>query len=66
MDQVIFYCFAANAKLKGAQKLDPLEYIQTCLMTDKEVEEALKASLPIDASLFTALWLWKNGNFVSV
>ncbi len=59
-DQIIFYYFAANAKLKAAQKLDPLEYIQTRLMTDEEVELALHASTPVDASLFTAMWLWKS------
>lgn len=59
-DQVIFYYFAANAKPKGVQKLDPLEYIQTCLMTDQEIEQALLSPLAIDASLFTALWLWKT------
>lgn len=58
-NQLIFYYFAANAKLKGNQKLDPLECIQPCLMTDGDLHLALASSLPIDASLFTAMWLWK-------
>ncbi len=58
-DQIIYYYFAANAKNKGKQTLDPLEYIEPCLMTDEEVQTALKSKHPIDAALFTALWLWK-------
>lgn len=65
-DQIIFYYFAPGAKLKGTQKLDPLEHIQTCLMTDKEVELALNSSMPIDASLFTAMWLWKSRQSIEI
>jgi ADP-ribose pyrophosphatase len=59
-DQIIYYYFANKAKNKGKQTLDPLEYIETCLMTDQEIQAALYANHPIDASLFTALWLWNN------
>ncbi|MDP1607869.1 MAG: NUDIX hydrolase [Chlamydiales bacterium] len=59
-DQIIFYYFAAKAKPKGGQQLDPLEYIEPCLMSEQDLENALRSSIPVDASLFTALWLWKS------
>ncbi len=58
-DQIIYYFFAPNAQNKGKQALDPLEYIETCFMTDQELQEALKSEHPVDAALFTALCLWK-------
>ena len=59
-DQIIHYFFAPNAMKTGKQKLDPLEYIETCLMTQEELLRAMQENIPIDGSLFTALWLWKS------
>jgi ADP-ribose pyrophosphatase len=61
-DQKILYYFAANAKKTGTQKLDPLECIETCLMSEEELQQAIRSNIPIDASLLTALWLWQASN----
>ncbi|MBS0625589.1 MAG: NUDIX hydrolase [Verrucomicrobia bacterium] len=59
-DQKISFFYAPNAKFKGNQHLDPLEYIETRLFTDEELQRTIHSGIPIDGSVCTALWLWKS------
>lgn len=55
-DQKIYYIFAKNAEKKGAQKLDPFEFIQVELKSDDQLREEILNSSHIDGNLCTALW----------
>lgn len=56
-NQKIHYVSAKNAFLKGPQKLDPFEFIQTELLTDEQLKEKISAAdARIDGILCTALW----------
>lgn len=57
--QKIYYLFAKNAVKIKEPLLDPLEVIETRLMTEKELIEAIRNQPNIDAILCTALW-YKN------
>lgn len=58
-DQKIYYLLAKNARLKGEQKLDPFEFIETELKTDTELREEIRRTHTVDGILCTALW-YKN------
>jgi ADP-ribose pyrophosphatase len=58
-DQKIYYLFAKNAVKKNEPTLDPLEVIETRLMSENELIEAIRTWPNIDAILCTALW-YKN------
>lgn len=57
--QKIYYLYAQNAVKKNEPSLDPLEVIETRLMTEKELIKAIRTQPNIDAILCTALW-YKN------
>lgn len=59
-NQKIYYFYAANAQRKADQKLDPLEYIETRLMTHSELVKLVSQSPQIDGILLTALWHWQT------
>lgn len=55
-DQKIHYVFAKNCYLKGAQKLEPFEFVDVELKTHDELLAAIRNSEDVDGNLCTALW----------
>ena len=58
-NQKIYYLYAKNAVFKGTKNLDPFEFIETELLTEQELKQAILAGRPIDSILCTAL-LYKS------
>jgi ADP-ribose pyrophosphatase len=56
-NQKIHYFYAPKAILKGAQKLDPFEYIQTELADEAEIKQEIARGAILDSHLLTALSL---------
>jgi ADP-ribose pyrophosphatase len=54
-DQKIYFIHAKRAIKKGEQKLDKFEFIETVLMSDAQLREAIKNGLAVDGVLCTAL-----------
>lgn len=57
--QKIYYFFGKNAVKKQTLKLDPVEIIETRLLTEEELKNAIRTQPNIDSILCTALW-YKN------
>lgn len=55
-NQKIYFIWAKNCKKLNAQNLDPMEYIETELKSEKELREAIMNSSQIDGLLCIALW----------
>lgn len=55
-DQKIYYLWAQNCIKKGEQNLEPFEFIQVELKTDKQLREEIRQSSHIDGNLCIALW----------
>jgi len=54
--QKIHYFHAKNARPSSGQSLDPFEFIEPVLKTQKELEGAILSGTLIDGLLCTALW----------
>ncbi|MES2273677.1 MAG: NUDIX hydrolase [Chlamydiota bacterium] len=55
-NQKIYYFFAKNAVKKAEQGLDPFEWIQTELKTDRDLYEEIRTNTSVDSVLCAALW----------
>ncbi|HEY4255558.1 MAG TPA: NUDIX hydrolase [Chlamydiales bacterium] len=58
-NQKIHFFFAQNAYLKSAPSLDPFEFIQLELKSEKELYAEIARGQAIDGLLVTALGYWK-------
>lgn len=56
-NQKITFISAKNAYLKGHQRLDPFEYIETILLTQDQIAAELSAGVILDGLLLTGLSL---------
>lgn len=59
-DQKIHYFWAKNAVKKSEPKLDPLEIIETKLMTENALKTFIRKEPNVDAIMCTALWYKDN------
>lgn len=55
-DQTITYLWAKNAIKTGAPSLDPFEFIEVELKTDKELHDEIRLGINIDGNVCIALW----------
>lgn len=60
-DQKLHYTLAKNAHKKGAQKLDPFEFIEVELKTDAELRAEIRSGANVDGNLCIALW-YRDGH----
>ena len=56
LDQKIYFLHAKNAILKGGQSLDPFEFINIELKTEKQLHQEIQAGSKIDGVMCAALW----------
>jgi ADP-ribose pyrophosphatase len=54
-NQKIHYILAKNARLKGAQNLEPFEFVEVALKSDAELMQAVRNNPDVDGNLLTAL-----------
>ncbi len=59
-DQKIFYIFAEDVVYQKLPNLEPLELIQTELITEEEFRSLLKSDYPIDGVLCAGILLFLN------